>query len=623
MSGKCGTLAVGQKFMANESSQTSNIIGAAEAGTLPGLFLERIRRTPQSIAYRDYDRAQEIWRDHTWQAMGARAACFQAALRPLDLAPGERVAILSPNGINWVACDMAAQGLGLVVVPLYAHDSAANSAYILGHTGAKLALIDTAERWQELSAHASQFPALQDVWLGEGAVPPSGSTAHPRIGMMDAVVPRQGGAFDVAAAEPKAAATIIYTSGTTGRPKGVVLSHFALLWNAEAVTRLVPPRENDLFLSVLPLAHAFERTIGYYLPIMGGSMVVYARSVQELRADLLSVRPTALLAVPRLFERIHATVLSRAEKSRLRNRLLDLTVSLGWRRFKFRQGRGPALGMMEAIAWRVLDRLVAAQVRAAFGGRLRVAVSGGATLPQNVARFLIGLGIPVVEGYGLSEAAPVVSTNSVEDNLPGSVGRALPGVDVKLAANGELLVRSPAVMSGYWKDELATVNTFDKDGWLKTGDVAEFKDGRVFIRGRLKEIIVLSTGENVNPVMLETGLEKDTLIRQAMVVGDDRPFVAAVLVLDEENWKALAAANGMDPSLPNAEPARAMIEARVNQRLSDMPRYAQVRAVHATLDPWTVDRGHLTPTLKIKRRVVQGEFAAAIEALYARRTPHL
>jgi long-chain acyl-CoA synthetase len=477
-------------------------------------------------------------------------------------------------------------------------------------------LIDTAERWQELTSHASQFPGLQHIWLAEGAAPSSGSTAHPRVSMMAAVVPRHAGPFEVASADPKGAATIIYTSGTTGRPKGVVLSHFALLWNAEAGAMFVPPRADDLFLSVLPLAHAFERTIGYYLPMMGGSTVAYARSVQDLREDLRSIRPTALLAVPRLFERIHAAVLSRAEKSPLRHFLLDLTVSLGWRQFEARQGRGPALGAWAAMAWRLLDRLVAARVRAAFGGRLRVAVSGGATLPENVARFLIGLGIPVVEGYGLTEAGPVVTTSSLKDNLPGSVGRPLHGLEVKLAANGELLVRSPAVMSGYWKDEAATSRAIDQDGWLSTGDVAEIKDGRVFIRGRLKEIIVLSTGENVNPAMLERELEKDTLIKQAMVVGDNKPFVAAVLVLDEENWKALAVANNMDPSLPNAEPASAMIGNRVNERLKDMPRYAQVRAVHATLDPWTIDAGQLTPTLKIKRKALEAAFADDIRALY-------
>lgn len=596
-----------------------DVIRAAEARTLPGLFLERIRRSPGSIAYRDYDRAAGLWRGHTWQAMGERAARFQVALQDHDLVPGDRVAILIPNGAGWVASDMAAQGVGLIVVPLYAHDSAANSASILGHTGARLALVDTAERWQALSSHASEFPALQHVWLAEGAAPASESTGHPRVSMMEAVVPPHAGPLEVTGADPKGIATIIYTSGTTGRPKGVMLSHFALLWNAEAGARFVPPRPDDLFLSVLPLAHAFERTVGYYLPMMGGSTVAYARSVQDLREDLLTIRPTALLAVPRLFERIHAAVLSQAAKSPARQRLLDVTLAMGWRQFEARQGRGRPLGIAQNIIWRLLDRQVAARVRAAFGGRVRVAVSGGATLPENVARFFIGLGVPVVEGYGLTEAAPVVSTNSLEDNLPGSVGRPLHGLEVKLGANGELLVRSPAVMSGYWKDEAATAKAIDPDGWLSTGDLAEIKDGRVFIRGRLKEIIVLSTGENVNPVMLETELEKDTLIKQAMVVGDNRPFVAAFLVLDDENWKAVAAANSLDPSLPNGEQARAIILNRVSERLKDVPRYAQVRAMHVTLEPWTIAGGQLTPTLKIKRKALEAAFQDDIGALYAPR----
>lgn len=603
--------------MAVGSALSEHVIRAAEARTLPGLFLERIRRSPEAIAYRDYDCSAGRWRCHTWQAMGDHAARFQAALREHDLAPNERVAILLPNGIDWVACDMAAQSLGLIVVPLYAHDSAANTAYILGHAGAKLALIDTARRWQALSSHVSQFPALQHVWLGEGVAPSSARAEHPRIGMMEAVVRRHAGRFELAAADPNGIATIVYTSGTTERPKGVALSHFALLWNAEAGARYVPPRTDDLFLSVLPLAHAFERTVGYYLPMMGGSTVAYARSVQDLREDLLSVRPTALLAVPRLFERIHAAVQSRASKSPLRLLLLDLTVSLGWRQFEACQDRGPPLGIAGNIVWRLLDGLIGARVRAAFGGRLRVAVSGGATLPKAIARFFIGLGVPVVEGYGLTEAAPVVSTNSLEDNLPGSVGRPLHGLEVKLAANGELLVRSPSVMSAYWKDEAATASAIDPDGWLSTGDLAEIKDGRVFIRGRLKEIIVLSTGENVNPVVLETELEKDTLIKQAMVVGDNRPFVLALLVLDAEKWKAFAAANDVDPSLPNAAPARAVIEARVSERLKEMPRYAQVRAMHATLEPWTIDGGKLTPTLKIRREVVESAFSDQIRDLYS------
>ena len=388
------------------ASVAHNVIGASDAGTLPGLFLERIGRTPERTAYRAYDRRSACWRDHTWRAMGDRAGRFQSAFKAHGLVAGDRVAILLPNGIDWVACDMAAQGLGLVVVPLYAHDSAANSAYILGHAGARLAVIDTAERWNELVPHIGQFPVLEHVWIGAGGASQANEGVPPTVCALEAVLPAHAGPFETAGIDPKDAATIVYTSGTTGRPKGVILSHFALLWNAEAAAAFVPPREDDLFLSILPLAHAFERTGGYYLPMMGGSTVAYARSVEDLREDMVSIRPTAMLAVPRLFERIHAAVRRRAEHNPVRRNLLDLTVSLGWRRFAARHGRGPDLNPIAALAWRLLDRVVAAKVRAAFGGRLRAAVSGGASLPEDTARFLIGLGIPVLEGYGLTEAAP-------------------------------------------------------------------------------------------------------------------------------------------------------------------------------------------------------------------------
>ncbi|MFM9850345.1 MAG: AMP-dependent synthetase/ligase [Hyphomicrobiaceae bacterium] len=596
----------------------SELIGVETARTLPGLFLERVRRTPLAVAYRDFDAPQGGgWRSHTWQAMEARAAEFQAGMAALGLNAGDRVAVLLPNGVDWVAFDMAALGLGLVVVPLYAHDSAANTAYILGNSGAKLALLDTAERWSALVLHASQFPTLEHVWIRDAATTLVDAAAErPRVAPMAAALVDGGQAFRAGEFDPSSLATIVYTSGTTGRPKGVMLSHRALLWNAEGACAFVPPRREDLFLSVLPLAHAFERTVGYYLPMMGGSTVAYARSVQDLRQDMLTLQPTVLLAVPRLFERIHEAVKARAETSPLRRRLLALTVSLGWRRFEAAQGRGGGLGVFERLLWQLLDRIVAAKVRAAFGGRLRVAISGGAALPTDVAQFLIGLGVPVVEGYGLTEAAPVVTGASLDDNLPGSVGRALGGIRLKLADRGELLVHSPAVMMGYWKNEAATVEAVDADGWLHTGDIAELKAGRVFIRGRLKEIIVLSTGENVNPNLVEAELTKDTLVKQAVVVGDGRPFLVAILVIDEDNWRALAATIGVDPADLDHRGAKAAILRRLSERLVDMPRSAQVRAIHLTREAWTIESGLLTPTLKAKRRPIEAKYASEIAAMY-------
>ena len=295
-----------------------------------------------------------------------------------------------------------------------------------------------------------------------------------------------------------------------------------------------------------------------------------------------------------------------------------MTASIGWRRFVAAQHRASP-GLAVRLLWPILKRYVATPVLAAFGGRLRVAISGGAPLDQGVARLLIGLGLPLVEGYGLTEAAPVVAANGLDDNLPGSVGRPLDGVEVKLTSKGELLVRSPSIMMGYWKDDAETARALDPTGWLSTGDVAEInEDGRIFIRGRLKEIIVLSIGEKVNPNVVEAELTRDPLFEQAVVVGNRRPFLAAVIVLNADAWRLFAADKGLDPQQPNHAASKIEVLARITSLLVALPRYAQVRAVHLTLEPWTIEAGLLTPTLKVKRDVVVPLFAKEIDDLYAK-----
>jgi long-chain acyl-CoA synthetase len=397
-----------------------------------------------------------------------------------------------------------------------------------------------------------------------------------------------------------------------------MLSHFALLWNAQASGALVPPLRNDVFLSILPLAHAFERTVGYYLPMMGGSTVAYGRSPQDLAEDLIAIRPTAMLGVPLLFERICASIRAKVAHNFLRSKLLQITSAVGWRRFATQQGRRmqPALQLL----WLLLKLLVASPVLATLGGRLRVAVSGGAPLDQSVAQLLIGLGVPVVEGYGLTEAAPVVAANRLDDNLPGSVGRPLKGVEVKLGPKDELLVRSPSAMMGYWKDNERTQRAFDAAGWLSTGDIAEIRDdGRIIIRGRLTEMLVLSIGEKINPTVVEGQLTRDSLFEQAMVVGDRRPFLTAVVVLNAKAWELFAAERGLDPGQPNREASKIELLAKITSLLAGLPRYAQIRALHLTLQPWTIETGLLTPTLKIKRELIAPLFATEIDDLYAKR----
>ncbi|HSL78779.1 MAG TPA: AMP-dependent synthetase/ligase [Pseudolabrys sp.] len=592
-----------------------DLIGCDEAGTLWGLFCERVRRSHHSIAYREYDRTSQTWRAYTWHDIAERTDRMRSALARVGLNAGDRVAVLLANGTDWVCLDLAALSLGLVVVALYPHDSPANNAYIVGNSDARLLLLDTPDRWQSLVAHRSEFPALEQVWIREGESPPTGET-HLTVKCLGGVITDLGRVPSVPI-NPTSLATLIYTSGTTGRPKGVMLSHRALLWNVEASATIIPPAPDDAFLSILPLAHAFERTVGYYLAMSGGSTVAYARSPQELRDDLLTIHPTVLLGVPRLYERIYASIRSKAEKSALKRLLLLHATALGWRQFEATQHRGPALGFFGRLYWALLRRLVSARAMAAFGGRMRVAVSGGAPLDEEIARFLISLGLPLVEGYGLTEAAPVVTANGPDDNFPGSVGRPLPGIDLRIGERGELLVHSPAAMMGYWKDEAQTAQALDADGWLSTGDIAEIRDGRVFIRGRLKELIVLSTGEKVNPNVVEAELVRDMLFDQVAVVGDGRPFVAALVVLNDAAWKRFAEHHNVDPKLLNTQSVQARVQARIETLLASLPKHARVRAVHLGTEPWTIDSGLLTPTLKVKREALQQRFSHEIDALYA------
>lgn len=420
---------------------------------------------------------------------------------------------------------------------------------------------------------------------------------------------------------PEQLATIIYTSGTTGRPKGVMLSHRALLLNAEAVSRTIAPTPDDVFLSCLPLAHAFERTVGHYLPMMAGSTVAYARSIEALADDFRIIRPTAFLGVPRLYERAYAAIQTRARRRAFGRVILRLAVTAGWQRFEAAQGRSRRSSWWTSFAWPVLDRLVGAPARGAFGGRIRCAVSGGAALPAEVARLFLALGVPVVEGYGLTEAGPVVAANSLVDNVPGSIGRPLPGVEVRITERGELVVRTPSAMSGYWRDAQRSAQSIDLDGWLHTDDIAEVEDGRLYLRGRFTDVLVLATGEKIAPGRIEHRLTRDLLFKQAFVLGDHRPYVAAVVVLDRDQWRQVVDKRRLPSDDPNGEVGRSLLLARIAACLDDQPRHAQIRAVHATFEAWTVESGQMTPTLKIKRDRLAQHFADDIGRLYAGHAP--
>jgi long-chain acyl-CoA synthetase len=408
---------------------------------------------------------------------------------------------------------------------------------------------------------------------------------------VEAVLPRQAPAFEVAPLEDDALATICYTSGTVGRPKGVMLTHGNILANVAACERLRLARSDDVFLSLLPLSHMFERTGGYYLPLSIGAKVAYARSVSQLAEDLASERPTVMFAVPRVFEKFAARLNEALAKSPAKKRLFDLVVAAGGR--VARREAGLLDGIILALA---RDR-VAGPVLARLGGRMRFAVLGGAPLDPAIAWLFLGIGLPVLQGYGMTEASPVISVNRPESNVPESVGMPLDNVEMRIAAGGELLARGPSIMKGYWNNPEASAKSLDREGWLHTGDLAEIRDGRIFIRGRLKDVLVLSNGEKLPPQDVELAILGDGVFEQGILIGEGRPFLTLVAVTQETDEKRLIQ--------------------RANERLKGFPGYVRVRRVVTTREPWTVENGLLTPTLKVKRERVQEKFRAEIERAYA------
>lgn len=601
-----------------------NLISLDEAGTLDGLFVLRVRRSPAREAYRYYDKDTKSWRSHTWAEMGAQVARWQAAMRTEGAPRGGRVAVQLRNCPEWVMFDQAALGLGLVTVPLYTEDRPDNIAYILKEADVNILLVQDAGRWRRLAEVVGNDGQLKRVLLlddSDGARELAAEDERVRI--IADWLPDEGGELSRRRnANPNALASIVYTSGTTGRPKGVMLSHRNMMSVAHGGLTLLDVYEEDLFLSFLPLSHTLERTCGYYLCVMTGSCVAYARSVGQLAADLLTVKPSVLIAVPRIFEKVYARISEQmAEKGGLASKLFDMTVDVGWKRFQYQQGRGPwPLG---SLLWPLLRRLVANKITAKLGGNLRAAVSGGAPLNEEIARVFVGLGVPIIQGYGLTETAPIVSANPLEDNIPASVGVPIRGVQVRIGDRDELLVKGPGVMLGYWNNHAATAQVIDPDGWLHTGDQARIDEtNHIYITGRLKDILVLSNGEKIPPGDMESAVALDPLFDQVMVIGEGRPYLSALIVLDGEQWSGFAEQQGVDPLAPSSLSDGKVIAAatrRVKSALKDFPGYAKIRKIHLSLDPWTIDDGLVTPTLKIKRPKVLERYAGEVEAMYAGR----
>jgi long-chain acyl-CoA synthetase len=599
---------------------SEDLIAVEQARTLDGLFWHRLRRSPQREAYRWFDRASNSWRSLTWAETAAQVARWRDALAREQLEPGDRVAILLRNCPEWVMFDQAALSLGLVTVPLYTDDRAENAAYIMRDAAVKLLLVRDLNRWNRVAEVSGDAPCPARVVVLESTAEARALAAEDaRVVVADDWLPTTGASWPQRVADGNDLATIVYTSGTTGRPKGVMLSHGNILSNAHASVTVLDVYQEDVFLSFLPLSHMLERTASYYLPMMSGSAVAYARSIGELAADLTSIRPTVMIAVPRVFERVYQRLNEQIRGRPVTARwLFGLATRVGWMQFERGQGRGHWHPLL--LCWPVLRRLVAAKVLNRLGGRLRAAVSGGAPLPPDVARLFIGLGLPLIQGYGLTETSPVVSVNPLEDNRPETVGIPLRGVQVRIGEHDELLVKGPGVMRGYWNNHAATAQVLSRNGWFHTGDQARLIGEHIQITGRLKDILVLSNGEKVPPADMEMAIGLDPLFEQAMVIGEGKSYLSVLLVLNADLWPALARDYGLDAQNPASLMDAGLIKAmltRVREALADFPGYAKIRRATLLLEPWSIDNGLLTPTMKIKRHQVLERHRAAITQMYA------
>ena len=586
----------------------------------------RARQIPQTVALRQYDRKAKAWEDVTYASLDKQITAWRRALEALHLERGARVAILLNNSVDAVLADQAVLANGLIPVPLHAIDTPGSSAFILIDSQSSTLITNKADRWGLIEKTNVPMPDLKHVILTE------------ETGISEKDERRQILSKDIWLAsgkeiqelpegpKPEDLAAIVYTSGTTGRPKGVMLTHHNVVENVIAtLIHIAPaPKPGYVFLSFLPLSHTFERTAGYYLALGMGCTITYNRSIMLLAEDLRTVKPDVLISVPRIYEKIYARINEQiGKKPAIARWLFNCAVSVGWRKFcaenKLPIPKSP-WQFADSFTGPILKKLVADKVLEQFGGNLKVAIAGGAALNGKVARVFGGLGLAPIQGYGMTEASPIIAGNSLTINQPDTVGKLFSNLQMRLAPEThEIQIRGSSIMKGYWKRPEDTARVLDSEGWLSTGDVGEINEtGLLRIKGRIKEIIVTSTGEKVPPVDLELALETDPLFSQAYVVGENKPFISAVTVLNPEEWKKLAAELKVSASETSLKltSVRTAILKRVKAAAADFPHYALPRKVLLTLKPWTIENGLLTPTLKLKRTPLAKFFKKEIDEIY-------
>jgi len=589
-------------------------------GTLPWRFLKAVDHLANP-------RAQMVRRDGKWEAVSSeeflgRVAGLSSAFVELGVKPGDRVGLFSTNRPEWHTADFAINGAGAVTVPIYFNESPDRMTYILKHCGAKVIFVAGKPQVEKLFFVRGNLPELENIIVADaGGYGPSEWLRYETL-------VESAGKKDVASYRERASqvlpgqlASIIYTSGTTGEPKGVMLTHSNFCSNVTDVGQdfHLNPAE-DVALSFLPLSHVYERTVAY-IYLFQGCPLAYVESIDAVPQALLEVRPTVLAAVPRFFEKIYARLVEQGSKTAgVKRMIFDWAMKIANQSVHWRaSGRHASLAVK--LAWLLANQLVYKKVRTGLGGRLRLVSSGGAPLAKELADFFWAVGVPIYQGYGLTETSPIVSTN-YPVNRPGSSGKPIANVHVRIAEDGEILVKGPCIMQGYYKNPEATREVLTPDGWFSTGDIGHLdKDGYLYITDRKKDLIKTAGGKFVAPQPIENLLKTSPYILNAMVIGDKRRFIAALIVPNPATVGARLADEGLKFSSPaemaaHARP-HALIEAEIKRLTGHLAQYETIKRFALLPEDFTFDGGTLTFTLKLKRRAVEERYRQAIESLYA------
>jgi long-chain acyl-CoA synthetase len=590
------------------------------ARTLIRLFLDTVDTWHKPAQF--MRRGGQGWESIPADRALADVESLALGLRALGVGRGERVAILSESRYEWVVTDLAVVGQGAVTVPIYSTLTPDQCRAILADSGARAVVVSTADQLAKVRAVRAQLPQLGAVVVMDpGPEPGPAETTWSAVCARGAEARKADPlAFRTLAdaVQPGDLATIIYTSGTTGEPKGAMLSHANISSNVAGGLDVIDLGPSDTCLSFLPLSHIFERMAGCYTMLTAGVTIAFARSIDTVAADAAEVRPTLLVAVPRFFEKVRTRVLENARTMPLLRRSI------------FYWGLGEGRRRARAhLAWRrhvaplapLADHLVAAKVRARMGGRLRMCFSGGAALHPMVLEFFFAMGIPIVEGYGLTETSPIICLTPAGRERPGAVGPVLPGVEARIGEDGEILTRGPHVMMGYWNNPAAT-DAAIRDGWFHTGDLGHFdEDGYLHITDRLKDLIVTAGGKNVAPQPIEARLKASKWVTEAVLIGEQRPYITALLVPNFERLEGLARRNDWPfasrKELLERPEILAIVQRRLDRLNEPLAPFERVRRFALLDHEMTQEGGELTPSLKVRRRVVRERYAELIESLYA------